>query len=358
VQTTQTLVIGGGISGLAVAQALEDAGRDYLLVEARARYGGRIVSHAQGAARFDLGPAWIWPGQPRIAALIARMGIADFAQFSEGAHLFEVAQGRVMQGHGPAAMADARRLTGGLAALTGALAQSLPAARKRSGTAVTALHRSDGQITATLSSGARIVALRVVLALPPRLAARITQTPALPETARNALCAVPTWMAGQAKALALYDSPFWRTAGLSGDAMSRRGPMVEIHDACPATGGPYALFGFIGVPPDARHDAAALRTSIRAQLVRLFGPQAADPTALVIKDWARAPYTATAADRLPLHAHPAYGMPTALQGLRQAGLYLAGSEVAPQWGGYIEGALDAAAAALDALAEDSGWSRT
>ncbi len=28
--------------------------------------------------------------------------------------------------------------------------------------------------------------------------------------------------------------------------MSRRGPMVEIHDASPSEGGPYALFGFVG----------------------------------------------------------------------------------------------------------------
>ncbi|MEM1154111.1 MAG: hypothetical protein AAGI44_08210 [Pseudomonadota bacterium] len=49
---------------------------------------------------------------------------------------------------------------------------------------------------------------------------------------------VPTWMAGQAKVVAVYESPFWRDSGFSGDAMSRKGPLIEIHDASPASGEP------------------------------------------------------------------------------------------------------------------------
>ncbi|SMX42311.1 hypothetical protein [Octadecabacter ascidiaceicola] len=60
---------------------------------------------------------------------------------------------------------------------------------------------------------------------------------------------IPTWMAGQAKAVAIYNAPFWREDALSGDAMSRHVPTVEIHDESPSKGEPYALFRFIGVPP-------------------------------------------------------------------------------------------------------------
>jgi hypothetical protein len=59
-----------------------------------------------------------------------------------------------------------------------------------------------------------------------------------------------------------------------------------------------ALFGFLGVPAPVRRNVPedVLRTHCRAQLTRLSGPQAATPTAEVIKDWALDPYTATVAD--------------------------------------------------------------
>ena len=153
----------------------------------------------------------------------------------------------------------------------------------------------------------------MVLALPPRVASKIAFSPALPDEALAAMTGIATWMAGQAKAIAVYDTPFWRTAGLSGDAMSRRGPMVEIHDASPAEGGPYALFGFIGLPPthpQQRRTAAA--GSCKEQLTRLFGAEAAEPKTLFVKDWAFDPFTSIEADQQPLYAHPQYGLPHAM----------------------------------------------
>ena len=120
--------------------------------------------------------------------------------------------------------------------------------------------------------------------------------------------------------------------------------MTPRSGATPHDSGPYALFGFIGVPPQARLDNDALRAALNAQLLRLFGPQASEPKALLVKDWAQDPFTATALDQQPLYTHPDYGLPPALQKLWDDKLLLAGTEVAPQFGGYIEGALEAAEA--------------
>ena len=147
-------------------------------------------------------------------------------------------------------------------------------------------------------------------------------------------------------------TPFWRAAGLSGDAMSRCGPLVEIHDASPASGSGGALFGFIGVPPDRRHDTSALRTHVLAQLNRLFGPAAAEPTEVLIKDWALDPHTAAPLDHQPLFSHPDYGLPSDLRDLWEGKLVFAGTEVAGQFGGYLEGALEAAEAAATHLNSD------
>lgn len=344
-----TLIIGGGLSGLALAEALEAQGRDYLLLEARARLGGRIKTEQFKGGAFDMGPAWFWPGQPRIAAMIKRFGLQKFDQFAAGAQSFEDEHGQVQRGQGIASMEGSWRLKGGLSRLIDALADRVPEHRRRLNTPVGKLSQTPDGISATLSTGETLQADRVVLAMPPRIAAHIEFSPALPSATLETMQGVATWMAGQAKAVAIYDTPFWRNAGLSGDVMSRTGPMVEIHDASPAAGGPYALFGFIGVPPQGRKDNAWLHDHLLIQLVRLFGPAASAPTKLYIKDWAFDPYTATQADNAPLYAHPTYGLADTMTQLWHTKLQFAGTEVAPHFGGYIEGALEAAENALDTL---------
>lgn len=344
-----TLIIGGGLSGLALAETLEAQGDDYLLIEARDRLGGRIKTEHHMGECFDIGPAWFWPGQPRIAALIARLGLETFDQYAAGILTYEDEQGQVQRRRGFASMQGSWRLKGGLGTLIDALAARIPEARKRLNTPVTALSYARNGITVTLSGGDTITADRAVMALPPRIAAEIAVTPALPPETMQAMRNIPTWMAGQAKAVAVYDTPFWRDAGLSGDAMSRTGPLVEIHDASPYEGGSSALFGFIGVPPHGRQDMGILRQRITAQLVRLFGEGAADPKQLFIKDWAFDCYTSTPADLEPLRAHPTYGLPQAMRAVWDSRLLFAGTEVAPEFGGYIEGALEAAELASKSL---------
>ncbi|MFY0680242.1 MAG: FAD-dependent oxidoreductase [Thalassovita sp.] len=343
------MIVGGGLSGLALAEALERDGQDYLLVEARKRFGGRIKSTAHKAAAYDLGPAWFWPGQPRIAALIKRLNLHRFDQFSKGQLVYENEQGQVQHGRGFASMAGSWRLMGGLSQLTEALAAHLPNGRKRLGAKVVALSWQGQTVTAQFEDGTRVQADRVVIAMPPRLAAQIQFEPALPSAMMAALQAVPTWMAGQAKAIAIYDRPLWRNAGLSGDASSRHGPLVEIHDACAVFEEGYALFGFIGWGLNDRRDQTKLRHHICAQLGRLFGAEAATPQKLIVKDWADDPLTATPADQAPMYAHPTYGLPAGMQDLWPGALFFAGSEMAPEFGGYLEGALEASQAVLKML---------
>ena len=344
-----TLIIGGGLSGLALAEALQAREQNYLLVEARTRLGGRIKTEHYGGGAFDMGPTWFWPGQPLIASLIARLNLSKFDQFADGDLVYEDGRGQIQRGRGFSSMQGSWRLAGGLGALIDALADSLPADRVRLDTAVTTLTQTDSGIALTSEAGERFRADRVVLCMPPRLAANISFAPALGDGAIAALQNISTWMAGQAKVLALYDTPFWREAGLSGDAQSHFGPMVEIHDASPEHGGPYALFGFIGVPPKGRADETTLRQHVTAQLTRLFGPKATQPTQLLIKDWAFDPLTATKADMAPVHTHPTYGLPEALKGFWDEQLLFSGSELAPQFGGYLEGALEAVENVLSIL---------
>ncbi|MFY0596730.1 MAG: FAD-dependent oxidoreductase [Cognatishimia sp.] len=347
---TETLIIGGGLSGLNLARQLCEAGRDFHLLEARDRFGGRILSETFQGTAFDLGPAWFWPGQPRMEALISELNLKRFDQYSQGALTFEDEGGRVERGRGFASMEGSYRLQGGLGALIEALVANLPSSNLSLSTQVVSLQKTSDGVAAKTSGGQRFDAQNVVLSLPPRLAGALEYSPALNPAAHQTMDATATWMAGQAKAVAVYKTAFWRDAGLSGDAMSRHGPMVEIHDASPATDGPYGLFGFIGVPAQVRHDnTAAMKEAVVAQLVRMFGPEAANPETVFFKDWAFDPDTSTETDLEPLYQHPTYGMPQVLSNIWNGRLIFSGTETGQMFGGYLEGALESAANALTLL---------
>ena len=61
------------------------------------------------------------------------------------------------------------------------------------------------------------------------------------------------------------------------------------------------------------------------------------------------PDIATSADRMPVRSHPAYGLPAELKHIWQGRLYLASSEAGQDYGGFLEGALEAAEGAARKL---------
>ena len=315
---TQICIIGAGLSGLALATRLVADGRNVTVVEARDRPGGRIFS----PDGYDLGPSWIWPQNRRMLALLDQLNLPHAPQYATGRLVFEDATGAIRRDLDFATMGGALRVTGGLARVTDTLAAPLAAHLRLSSPAQRIMQDATG-VTVQIPGGS-VRASHVVLALPPRLAAGLGV--AVPD--------VPTWMAGHAKLIATYPTPFWRQAGLNGDAVSHLGPLAEIHDASPAGRNSGALFGFAR-PGAARQPG--FRDAALDQLVRLFEPQAATPQSILIKDWSSDPATATSADKTPPAGHPAY------RSLPPTGrIIFAGTETAPDDGGFLEGALAAA----------------
>lgn len=353
--TTDVIIVGGGLSGLALASHLQSAGITYQLIEARPRLGGRIKSASfdldEDHAACDLGPSWFWPGQWRMEKLVETLELSVFEQYAEGEQRLENAQGKVFQNQGYASMQGSLRIAGGIYKIIEGLCQSLAQDTIHLNTKFVEAYDKTSHIEVRTCAtedahnirGKIFHAQRLVLALPPRVANTLSFEPSLPGDISEALNEIPTWMAGQAKAIARYKTPFWRAQGLSGDAMSQQGPLVEIHDACDPGSSQGILFGFIGVPAQIRlQQPDAIKTAIEHQLVRLFGEQAATPLQLYIQDWAGEKYTATTADLRPPQGHPTYGLPEKFRELWEGRLLFGSTETAPQFGGYLEGALEAA----------------
>ena len=348
------VIVGGGLSGLYAARLLAERSANFLLLEARAHPGGRILS----PGGHDLGPTWFWPDmQPRMARLVEALGLEAFAQHAMGDVLFERGAGlRPERYAGFGQMTSSFRIKGGIGAVVAALTAGLPEARLRTGTQVRAAHLKDDGVILTVRSAdgteSDLAAPHVLFALPPRLIEQtVNFTPVLPPELRMRWRAMPTWMAPHAKFLGIYARPFWRDAGLSGTAQSMAGPMSEIHDASLTAGGDgAALFGFLGVPAPFRVKAgeAALRQHCLAQLARLFGPEAATPIATHFKDWSADPLTATAAD-VEATGHPEPQSLPWFDPVWSARATMAGSETAREHPGYLEGALVAAEDAVGAL---------
>ena len=338
------MVVGAGLAGLTTADALHAAGLAVTVVEARPSIGGRIKTLVEGDSWLDLGATWHWSNQSHIRSLAAELGLEAFPQFRDGRAVAEEAPNvapRLV--HVPPPSPAELRFAGGAQALCHRLAGRLPAQAVVLGTDVVAISAETSGVRVSVADRdgreSKLSSRFAVVAVPPRQAwAGITFTPALPDALVDAMQGTPTWMATAVKCIAVYDSPFWRAAGLSGLAFSRVGPLVEVHDGCNDDGSTAALWGFLSAGHDVRDLDVERRTeAVFAQLGRLFGPEAADPVRYHERDWSNDPYTNDVVvwfDDPVAYGHPAFAEP--LFGGR---LIWAGTETADVGAGHMEGAV-------------------
>ncbi|MCP4767258.1 MAG: NAD(P)-binding protein [Gammaproteobacteria bacterium] len=355
---TEIFIAGAGLAGLSLAASLHKRGIDYWLAEARDRIGGRILSAEFGdddnpGGVADLGPSWIWPGQAHIAALLNELELGVFDQYSSGRLVYEDELGQVRRDLDYSSMGGSLRVDGGITHVTDALAATLPGEAIHLSHRVCAIRENkNGYLVDLVHPGGtlQVAASKVVLAIPPRLIASLIEfEPSLPDTIIQEMNSVPTWMAGHAKLFAFYEEPFWRAQGLSGDGISRRGPLMEIHDASAANPGRGALFGFVGLAAgSALREPSRLVADAVRQFENMYGADAANPLDVTFMDWAVEEFTATEADQV-ITEHPPYGLPPGMATLADKGLLFASTEMAPQFGGFIEGALEASRDALARL---------
>ncbi len=327
-QFAEVVVVGAGASGLRLAGILSRAGISVVLLEARDRVGGRLLSVDSG---IDLGATWFWQNERDVLDVISECGLESFPQYATGNMMFQV-PGSVQELDGNPLNQQAWRIVGGMQNLAIGLAQSLPAGSLQLSTKVTDLRCDDG-VTVTTDRGVW-KAKHVVLALPPASAlANILFTPGLPADVVHIAKSTPVWMGAVTKVVAIYDSPFWRARGLAGSAMSHVGPLREIHDVSDQSGSFGALFGF--------RQERITEDAVTAQLTELFGAQAKTPRSVLIKDWSKSEFTSPPGV-FQLNDYQLFGSQVLRDSHFDGRLYFASTETAIDSPGHVQGAFSAA----------------
>jgi monoamine oxidase len=298
----------------------------------------RNVATKAGRMLLELGIEAVWAAQPEDMSLLHVL----FYIHSGGSlqMLFDTEGG-----------AQQDRFVGGSQRIAILMAEQLGRDNLLLGAPVRRIRMGDHGVTVE-ADGAVVRARRAIVALAPTLAGRIAYDPALPGFRDQLTQRMP--LGTVAKCMAIYDEPFWREEGLSGQGTSDTGPVKLTFDNSPPAGSPGVLLGFLEgrrarelgrVPPDQR------RTAVIDCFTRLFGPRAARPDAYVERLWAEEEWTRGCYGcHMPPGAWTGYG-----PALREpvGRLHWAGAEYATVWNGYMDGAVrsgeSAAREALDLL---------
>jgi monoamine oxidase len=183
-----------------------------------------------------------------------------------------------------------------------------------------------------------VKARRVIVTVPPPVQARIEYDPPLPSDRAQLIQRMP--IGAVVRAVIEWDEPFWRADGLTGETVDFDSPIAASLDASPPDGERGVLstyaFGPAGRQVGRLAPEERRRLFLDALTARL-GPKTATPAEYREYTWHGDPWSGGA-----IKAHFPPGVLTTLgHALRRpvGRIHWAGTETAPRWFGFIEGAI-------------------
>lgn len=233
--------------------------------------------------------------------------------------------------------AQEARFVGGSQTLALRMAEELGSERLVLGAPVRSVEHAADRVTVRWDAG-EATARRAVIAVPPTLAGRLVYDPVLPAV-RDALTQRVV-QGSVIKCMAVYDEPWWRAEGLSGQGLDPDGQVKIMYDNSPPSGSPGVLLGFLEGRA-ARRLANVAQDERRAVVLeafaRVFGPRARRAERYIDKAWMEEEFSRGCyGGYLPPGGWTDFG-----RALRApvGALHWAGAETATVWNGYMDGAV-------------------
>ncbi|WP_375001423.1 flavin monoamine oxidase family protein [Aeromicrobium sp. CTD01-1L150] len=199
---------------------------------------------------------------------------------------------------------------------------------------VRSIIQEDSGVTVCTDS-TMISAEYAIVTTAPEHRAGIEFQPSLPDKAEGL---VRTWRMGAlSKAFVAYEEPFWRTQGLSGEALTDTGTVFITFDVSPDDRGPGVLMAFCDPRVFDGFGLEERRGRVIRQLADLYGADAESPIDYVDHCWGAEPFA-------PGGPHPVaapYSSVAYASALTEphGRIHWAGTETAGEWAGTMNGAV-------------------
>ncbi|GGH97933.1 flavin monoamine oxidase family protein [Arthrobacter liuii] len=324
------VVVGAGPSGVTAARELKKAGLTVTVLEARNRVGGRTWTDTVDGAMLEIGGQWVSPDQTALLELLDELKLDTYPRYREGESIYIGADGAPVRYTGdtfpvdPDIAVEMDRLVAlldGLAAEVGASAPwAHPKARELDRRVVGGMQQvsllqarelggdivlnspvrtvnwepdADGGHCVTVECDRATVNARfVIMAVPPNLYSRVSFNPPLPR--RQHQMHQHQSLGLVIKVHAVYSTPFWRNAGLSGTCFGADALVQEVYDNTNHADPRGTLVGFVSdEKADAVFELGAddRKRAILKSIAGYLGDEALAPEVYYESDWGSEEWT-------------------------------------------------------------------
>jgi len=242
------IIIGAGLTGLALAYFLKESSLSVMILESRDRVGGRIHTiKKEGLTTMEMGATWLGKKHTVLANLLEEFIIGIVEQEMGNTAIYEAISTSPPQIVKLDKQQDPTyRIDGSSSKLIEKLLSAIsPKVQLKLSEEVQSIQfLTDDSIVHTATTTYQ--SKTVVSTLPPNLLANtIVLKPTIDDQLMHQLKNTHTWMGESIKVGLHYKHPFWNEGNLSGTIMSNVGPIPEMYDHSNPETGKYALKGFL-----------------------------------------------------------------------------------------------------------------
>ena len=345
----KVIIIGGGLTGLTLAYLLQEKDISFKVLEARNRWGGRIFTYSYDSSQpLEMGATWLGKKHQTLLKLLEDLGLDIFEQQLGATAIYEAISTSPPQLVSlPPNDNPSFRIQKGTYSLIDALLKKIDRSQIQTGQVVQSILQKTERFEVKTAQDS-FYSEYVVSTLPPFLLVNsIDIQPSLPAALLSVANQTHTWMGESIKIGLTYEAPFWRAKNTSGTIVSNVGPIPEMYDHSNYEESFFALKGFLNGAYFSISKEERVQMVLK-QLSKYYGSQTANYLSYQETVWRNEVFTFQPY-RQHILPHQNNGHPAFRQPYLGGKFFVAGSETAANFPGYMDGAVQSAYTVFKAL---------